>query len=158
MLTCTFEDANKASLRHAIVHALVIKGSKILLVRRAEKLIEGGKWGFPGGFVDRDETLEEAVKREVKEEAGWDIEVTSLISIIDNPNRPRDADRQNIAFNYLCKAIEKTGESDWEVTEQKWFDLHSLPREKEIAFDHYQVIQNYLQHPEARPEITMLSA
>lgn len=157
MLTCTFEDGNKASLRHAIAHALVIKDNQILLIRRAQKLLEGGKWAFPGGFVDRDEILEKAVKREVKEESGWEVDVVSLISIIDNPDRPNDAGRQNIAFNYLCEATQKTGEPDWEVTEQKWFDLDKLPPQEEIAFDHYQVIQSYLKNPKARPEIIMIS-
>lgn len=157
MITCQFEEGNQASLRHAVIHALMIRDNQILLTRRAEKLLEGGKWSLPGGFIDRDETIEEAVRREVKEESGWEIKVISLISIIDNPKRPNDADRQNIAFNYLCEATKKTGESDWEVTEQKWFDLGQLPPHEEIAFDHYHVIQTYLKNPDARPEIILIS-
>lgn len=158
MITCQFEDGNKASLRHAIVHPLVInENNQILLVRRAPKLLEGGKWSFPSGFVDRDETLEECVKREVMEEAGWEVKVISLISVVDNPNRPNDGERQNICFNYLCKPVKKVGESDWEVTEQKWFDLNKLPPQPEIAFDHYQVMQSYLKNPDARPNITIIS-
>ena len=66
-----------------------------------------------------------------------------------------DAGRQNIAFNYLCEPIQKVGESDDEVTDQKWFDLDKLPPLAEIAFDHYQVIQTYLGNPSAGPEITI---
>ncbi len=40
-----------------------------------------GKWSFPAGFVNHDETVDEAVIREVKEETGIDIEVIGLIGI-----------------------------------------------------------------------------
>lgn len=157
MITCKFEDGNDALLRHAVVHALVIKGKKILLTRRSPKLLEGGKWSFAGGYVDQDETIEQAVIREVREETGWQVTNVQLISIIDNPKRPNDANRQNIAFNYTCRAVKKIGESDWEVTEQEWFDFDKLPKKEEIAFDHYQVIESYLADKKITKGIKMIS-
>ena len=58
MIRCTFESGTAATLRHVVLHAVVEKDGALLLVRRAERLTEGGKWGLPGGFLDRDETLE----------------------------------------------------------------------------------------------------
>ena len=55
MLTCTFEDGNKNSLRHVVVDTIVCKDGKVLLVKRIGKLLEGGKWGLVGGFVERDD-------------------------------------------------------------------------------------------------------
>lgn len=142
MITCKFENGNEASLRHVTVDALVMKDGKILLAKRTNKLLEGGKWGLLGGFVNRDETLKEAVAREVMEESGFKIEDINLLTVRDNPDRPKE-DRQNISFVYFCRALEKVGESDWEVDDLQWFDLDDIPSEEEIAFDHYQDIQLY---------------
>ena len=145
MITCTFEDGGKGKLRHVTVDGLVIKDDKILLVKRAQKLLEGGKWGVIGGFVDRDENLKEALKREIFEETGYRVTDITLLCINDDPNRPRE-DRQNISFVFFCHAGEKEGESDWEVTDKQWFSFDNLPPKEEIAFDHYDDIQLYLQY------------
>ena len=145
MLRCIFEDGNEASLRHVVVDGLLVRDGKILLVKRAKKLLEGGKWALVGGFVERDETIQEAMAREAHEETGYEVLDSTLLRIIDNPNRPGE-DRQTVAFVYVCTVGEKTGESDWESDEQKWFDLSALPDEKNIAFDHYEDIQFYLQN------------
>jgi len=143
MITCKFEDGGEAKLRHVVVDTLVFKNNKILLIKRTGKLLEGGKWGLLGGYVERDETLKEAVAREVMEESGYKIKNIELLTIRDNPDRPKE-DRQNIAFVFTCEALEKEGDSDWEVDDQKWFDLSDLPVKDEIAFDHYDDIKFYL--------------
>jgi ADP-ribose pyrophosphatase YjhB (NUDIX family) len=142
MITCTFENGNKASLRHLVVDTLVLQGDRILLVKRAAQLMEGGKWGLVGGFVDRDETIGQAVAREVLEETGYEVADIVLFRIIDTPNR-RGEDRQNIAFVHLCVAGERPGMPDWESTEVRWFPLSALPDEREFAFDHYSNIRLY---------------
>jgi 8-oxo-dGTP diphosphatase len=143
MITCVFEDNGKGQLRHVVVDTLVIKDDKVLFVKRVKKLLEGGKWGLVGGFVGRDENLKQAVEREVYEETGYKIKDITLLAINDRPNRPHE-DRQNISFVFFCKALEKEGKADWESDEQKWFPLSELPKEEEIAFDHYSDIQLYL--------------
>lgn len=144
MITCTFENGNKASLRHVVVDTLILKDGKLLLIRRAKQLSEGGKWGLVGGYVDRDETIEDAVIREAFEETGYRVTDLKLITVRSNPNRPHE-DKQNISFVYYCKALKKEGTSDWEVTDQKWFDFDDLPPKEQIAFDHYDDIQAYLE-------------
>jgi ADP-ribose pyrophosphatase YjhB (NUDIX family) len=59
----------------------------ILLVQRA---IEPsyGKWVFPGGYVDRGESLEAAAIREVKEECGLDVRLTRLLGAYSSPGHP----------------------------------------------------------------------
>ena len=143
MLTCKFEDGNGASLRHVVVDTLVLKNNQILLVKRALHLTNGGKFGLVGGFVDRDETLEEAVRREVLEETGYKVKVERMLRIKDSPKR-RGEDRQNISFSFIATSLEKVGEADDESTEVTWFDLDKLPPEDQFAFDHYEDIQLYL--------------
>lgn len=145
MINCTFENGNKASLRHVVVDVLVIKENNILLVKRVNKLLEGGKWGIVGGFVERDENLKEAVSREIFEETGYTVTDITLLTIRDNPDRPNE-NRQNISFVFFCTAVEKTGEKDNESSEIKWFNLEEVPNDEELAFDHAQNIKLYLDY------------
>jgi 8-oxo-dGTP diphosphatase len=147
MLKCTFEDGRAAhhGLRHVVTDCIVIKDSQILLIKRALHLTNGGKWGLAGGYVSTNETVEEAALRELKEEAGYTGKVVKFLEMADSPTRlGDDLNRQNIAIVYLIEAGEKVGGVDEETTEAKWFPLDQLPPEEEIAFDHYQLIQNYL--------------
>jgi 8-oxo-dGTP diphosphatase len=144
MIHCTFENGNKASLRHVVIDALILQEDKLLLIKRADKLSEGGKWALVGGYVERDENLQQAVEREVFEETGYRINNMQLLTIRHNPDRPHE-DIQNISFVFFCEALEKEGESDWEATEQRWFSFNELPQE-ELAFDHSQNIELYLQY------------
>jgi 8-oxo-dGTP diphosphatase len=88
MINCSFENGNRASLRHVVVDNLVLQDDRILLVKRAPQLIEGGKWGLVGGFVDRDETIKQAAAREIMEETGYEVTDITLFRIVDTPNRP----------------------------------------------------------------------
>jgi 8-oxo-dGTP diphosphatase len=145
MILCTFENGGTGNLRHVIVDGLVFKNDKILFVKRDIKLSEGGKWGVPGGYVNLNENLEEAIIREVFEETGYRVSDLKLFTIIDNPKRRND-EKQNIGFVFICNALEKDGEPDKESTEQKWFDLDNLPSQEEMAFDHSQIIKAYLRN------------
>jgi ADP-ribose pyrophosphatase YjhB (NUDIX family) len=157
MLTCKFEDGNEASLRHVTVDVLLFnQEEKLLLVKRTGKLLEGGKWGLVGGFVDRDESLSEAAVREAMEESGYVVESLKLLTIRDNPDRPKE-DRQNISFVFIGLAGNKNGDSDWEVDDQKWFDLNNLPPETEIAFDHFQNIELYKKYIEKKVNLPVLN-
>lgn len=143
MLSCTFEDGATASLRHVVAEVIIVDAGKILLIKRAPHLSNGGLYGIVGGYVDRDETVEQCAVREAKEETGYDIVIEKLLRIKDNPDRPRE-DRQNIAFVYCAHPIAKTGLPDNEVSELDWYDPRALPSEDTFAFDHYQEIQLYL--------------
>ncbi len=151
MITCEFEDGNKAGLRHLCVDMLVINDKgQILMVKRSPKLFDGGRWGLVGGYMERDETAREAAAREALEETGWTIKNLKLLTINDMPERPRDANRQNISLVYICEAGKKVGEPDWESTEQKWFDLDDLPPKDKIAFDFMADINLYKKYLEEK--------
>jgi len=143
MITCQFEDGFKVLLRHVVVDTLVFnQAGQILMVKRTAKLLEGGKWGLAGGYMDRDETTAQAAVREVYEESGWEVKDLTLLAIIDNPKRPKE-DRQNVSFVFFAEATQQTGEPDWESDEVRWFDLNNLPPRDQIAFDHASHIELY---------------
>jgi len=144
MITCTFEKGNKASLRHMVTHAIVEKDGCLLLEKRAGDIPQSGKWGLPGGYLDRDETGEQGVLRELLEETGWKGTVTEVFRINTNPHRPRDDDRQNVAIEFIVEAIEKVGEPDYETSKVEWIPIDNLLPPEEFAFDHGETIQLYL--------------
>lgn len=150
MITCLFENGSRAVLRHAVVHAVAERDGALLLVRRAEHLSEGGRWGLPGGFLDRGETLAEGVLRELLEETGWTARVIGLLRINSNPERPRE-DRQNVAFDFVVEPIAQTGQPDAESTAVAWIPLDRLPPLDTLAFDHGDTVHDYLRVRDALP-------
>ncbi|MBM4436062.1 MAG: NUDIX domain-containing protein [Actinobacteria bacterium] len=62
------------------VGGAVVDGDRILVVRRASTYGRGN-WQIPGGFCDRDETLDQAVVREVHEEASLETEVQGVLGV-----------------------------------------------------------------------------
>jgi ADP-ribose pyrophosphatase YjhB (NUDIX family) len=142
MITCHFKNANETSLRHAVVDVLVLKDNKVLLVKRAQNFIEGGKWALVGGYMERDENLHQAVEREIFEETGYRVANITLLTIRHNPDRPNE-DLQNISFVFFCNALEKEGQPDNESDMQQWHPLDSIPP---LAFDHTQNVTLYLQY------------
>lgn len=159
MITCNFEDNGKASLRHVTVDAIVIKDHKVLLGKRgtfnSKPLLEFGKWSLLGGYFGRDENLIQAVKREVLEESGWEIDNLQLLRINDNPKRPKE-DRQNVDIVFIAEAVKQIKKSNEEVTRLEWFDLDKLPPKDSIAFDHGEDLELYIKFLKEKINIPIL--
>ena len=143
MITCTSENGRRASLRHVVVHAVVEKDGALLLVRRAPHLLEGDKWGLPGGFLDRDESLSDGILRELREETGWEGQVSALLRINSRPDRPGE-DRENVAFDFVVTPVRRVGEPDEESSAVEWVPLDRLPPLHSLAFDHGDTVHLYL--------------
>ena len=143
MINCTFENGRRASLRHVVVHAVVEKDGALLLVRRAPHLLEGDKWGLPGGFLDRDESLSDGILRELREETGWEGQVSALLRINSRPDRPGE-DRENVAFDFVVTPVRRVGEPDEESSAVEWVPLDRLPPLHSLAFDHGDTVHLYL--------------
>lgn len=142
MIKCFFENGGKASLRHVTIDAIIVKNDKILLVKRAANLINPNKYALPGGFLDRDETTRDAIAREIKEETGYECKSATLFRINDKPDRIGE-DRQNVDFVFLVEVGEQVSKPDKEINELVWFELDSLPKAEEFAFDHYENVELY---------------
>jgi 8-oxo-dGTP diphosphatase len=75
-----------------IVNALFLRNERVLLARRSpHRPAYAGLWSFPGGHQERDETLAEALIREVQEEVGVRATTFTLLGTIGDPNTT-DAD------------------------------------------------------------------
>lgn len=62
-----------------VVAGVIYKENKFLIAQRNLKKSQGGFWEFPGGKVEKGETYQDALKREIKEEFDADIEVGEYI-------------------------------------------------------------------------------
>jgi 8-oxo-dGTP diphosphatase len=67
-----------------VVAAIIIREEKILICQRAEDQAMPLKWEFPGGKVERDEDLKDALRRELEEELGIDAVIGRKIAAIQH--------------------------------------------------------------------------
>ena len=72
-----------------VVAGIIYKNNKFLIAQRNLNKSQGGLWEFPGGKVEKDESYERALIREIKEELNADIEVNEYIgeSIYQYPEK-----------------------------------------------------------------------
>lgn len=84
-----------------VTAAIITDESKILIARRGPEKHLAGFWEFPGGKIEKDETPEECLKREIKEELGLDIEIKSFFmeNVYQYPNK------KILLKAYLCKRL-----------------------------------------------------
>ena len=66
-----------------VVAAIIRRGKRVLACRRRPERAAGGRWEFPGGKVEADETAEAALVRDIREELGVGIRVLSVLTIDD---------------------------------------------------------------------------
>lgn len=88
------------------VGALVFERGRILLVERGREPLKG-YWSLPGGVVETGETLESAVRREVLEETGLQVEVSTLIEVFERIMRDKAgrAEYHYVLMDYVCRVV-----------------------------------------------------
>lgn len=115
--------------------AILIAGNEVLLVQRKHEPFQG-KWCIPGGFVDPDEKVLEAARRELQEETG--VENISLTQFGAYGDPGRDPRGRTVSFVYWCLLDTKpSATAADDAADCNWFDLNALP---EMAFDHGQIL------------------
>nr|MDO8044594.1 NUDIX hydrolase [Candidatus Baldrarchaeota archaeon] len=111
---------------------------KVVLVKRKNPPYKGW-WALPGGIVEYGETVEEAVKREVKEETGLEVEIEKLVNVYSDPNR--DPRGHFISICFLCRRIGGTLEAATDAAEVSVFPLKEV-RNLKLAFDHKKMLKD----------------
>ncbi len=120
------------------VDGIILKGSKILLVRRAITPFSGC-WVIPGGHVEYGERVEEALKREMKEELGLTVKIKKLFGVYSDPKR--DPRYHTVSIVYLCQKTKGKINLNHEASELKYFSFKNLPQK--IGFDHRKIINDF---------------
>jgi 8-oxo-dGTP diphosphatase len=110
----------------------------VLLIERGNEPFKS-KWALPGGFINIDETLEQACKRELEEETGLKVDKITQFKTYDAIDRdPRHRTISTIYFTELNKKQHVTGGDD--AARADWFSVSNLP---ELAFDHEQILKEF---------------
>jgi 8-oxo-dGTP diphosphatase len=88
------------------VGALVFKERAILLVERGQEPLKG-YWSLPGGVVEAGEKLEYAVRREVREETGLEIEPLEMFEVFERimPDADGRPEYHYVLIDYLCRVV-----------------------------------------------------
>ena len=116
------------------VRVLLVKDGRVLLARHTYR----SGWHLPGGGIKRNETVEEACRREAREETGADLGAVKLVGIYSNLDDY--ASGHNILFS--CEDFTITGKSDHEIAETRFFTPGDLPAD--MFPGHRRKIEEYL--------------
>ncbi|GAA2165436.1 NUDIX hydrolase [Pedococcus bigeumensis] len=107
--------------RHSVSVAAAIfddAGQNVLLIKRRDN----GNWEPPGGVLELDETIEDGLRREVREETGAEIEVGPLTGVYKNMTRGI------VALVFRAKLESEPKSSSNEASEVRWMPLELLPK------------------------------
>ena len=112
--------------------------TKVLLIKRGREPFKG-KWAMPGGFVNMDEELKDAVVRELKEETGVTgvhLEQMHTFGTLGRDPRGRII---TIVFMGIAKEDQTKIKAGDDADKAQWFDIEELP--EDLAFDHNEIIR-----------------
>lgn len=121
----------------ATVDAIIEINDAIVLIKRSNPPFG---WALPGGFVDYGESLEQAVKREAKEETGLDLIEIKQFHTYSAPQR--DPRFHTIGTVFLAKAEGKPEAGD-DAASLSLVKLSEL-KKMDFAFDHKKIIEDFL--------------
>jgi 8-oxo-dGTP diphosphatase len=123
-----------------IIELIDYQDRPIVLIERA---FPPYGWAIPGGFVDVGEMVEVAAVREAKEEVSLDIKLIALLGIYSDPSR--DHRGHTVTACYVAQASGKPIAAD-DAKNCQIFNIDTLP--ESLAFDHAQVLEDYLRFRE----------
>ncbi|HVK49732.1 MAG TPA: NUDIX domain-containing protein [Pseudobacter sp.] len=113
------------------------EGVSILLIQRKYPPFKNA-WAIPGGFILPDETLEEAVRRELREETGIEVNYLEQLYTFGAPQRDPRQRVISIAYVALVKSSQfQQLKASTDAENAQWFNFRELPP---LAFDHKEIL------------------
>jgi len=110
---------------------------EVLMVRQYRHPVEETLLEIPGGFIDENETPEQAMKRELKEETGYEFNsVTNVGRIAANPGV-----LNNFTYFFLAKGGKKTAEQKLDKNEELQLEKITIPELKNLFLEN-KIIQS----------------
>lgn len=125
------------------VDTIIQDDSKVLFIKRVKDPFKG-KMVFPGGFIKMGETVEEAAKREVKEETSLDIELDHILGVYSDPARDP---RGHIMSTVFVGKISSNSNNKEPVAGDgasavKWISIEDIEQE-DFGFDHKKIMKDF---------------
>jgi 8-oxo-dGTP diphosphatase len=143
---------NKISSIKLAVDAIVFGYSKsdglsVLLIKRKYEPFKNA-WAIPGGFVLENESLEDAVRRELQEETGIAVNYLEQLYSFGEPDRDPRQRVISIAYFALVNSTHfSTLKASTDAEEAEWFSINKLPK---LAFDHKKILQVAIERLKAK--------
>lgn len=132
----TYEYPRAALTVDCVVFGIDAGDLKVLLIQRKQAPFQHA-WALPGGFVRVDETLDEAARRELAEEAGvTEVYLEQLQTFGDLGRDPRER-VVTVAYYALARLADHKLRAATDAMGVGWFPLRQLPQ---LAFDHAQIV------------------
>ena len=113
------------------------EGLSVLLIKRKIEPFRGS-WALPGGLVKEDESLEEAVARELKEETGVAINYLEQLYTFGQPDRDPRNRVVSVTYYGLVKPDAFEVKASTDASEAAWINVGKLPS---LAFDHEHILE-----------------
>ena len=112
------------------VGAIIFDGSKVLLVKRAGEPLKGW-WSIPGGLVETGETIEQALRRETREETGLELEQITRFDLFERIMRDGDgrAEYHYVLVDYICKSAGGVLRAGDDVSQVEWVEVVDLRKD-----------------------------
>ena len=131
-----YEYPHPAVTADIVIFTIRDRRLKLLLIRRSGEPYRG-KWALPGGFVEIDEGLDEAARRELEEETGVTGVYLEQLYTFGKPDRDPRERVITVAYYALIPSekLRLRAASDAEAV--GWFAMDELP---ELAFDHDEIV------------------
>jgi 8-oxo-dGTP diphosphatase len=122
-------------------------GLSVLLIKRKYEPFKNA-WAIPGGFVLENESLEEAVRRELQEETGITVNYLEQLYSFGEPNRDPRQRIISIAYFALVNSTHfSILKASTDAEEAAWFSINKLPK---LAFDHKKILQVAIERLKAK--------
>jgi 8-oxo-dGTP diphosphatase len=121
----------------AVVFGFDQKGLSVLLIER--KHPDGPKkWALPGGFVENNEDLDKAVRRELKEETNLQLQYLQQFKTFGAVDRDKRGRIISVAYLVLVNKSKRKPKAGDDAKDAKWLPFSMLPK---LAFDHELIIK-----------------
>ena len=98
---------------------------EILLVRRAQNVTYAGLWCIPCGYVEYDEDIKNALKREMLEETSFVVDVGDLFAAHSNFHNPK---QHTVGIWYICNILSGVAKAGDDADEIGWFSFKNVPK------------------------------
>ncbi|MDD5544529.1 MAG: NUDIX hydrolase [Acidobacteriia bacterium] len=112
----------------------------VLLIRRRRPPFKG-RWALPGGFVNYDEPLDRAVRRELREETGVSRILLEQFYTFGNPRRDPRGRVISVSYWGSVRADRIQLKAGDDAAMVRWFRVNRLPP---LAFDHAAILKRAL--------------
>ncbi|MGE0105050.1 MAG: NUDIX domain-containing protein [Blastocatellales bacterium] len=122
-----------------VIFTIADDALKVLLIRRGAEPYKDC-WALPGGFVEIDESLEDAAARELREEAGVTSVYLEQLYTFGDPGRDPRGRVISVSYFALVDADRQRIRAATDAIDARWFSVFDPENSRKLAFDHKKIL------------------